>query len=425
MRVCLFEDRLVEDLEPLTLTRAAHDLLCGLTSLAAKQWRYFAPCSTGVLVRPHLAELQRRQRRGVAVNDSDWLRAGPTVLVNSRWLPPPGGITDLGRPCVAIVGDEIAYAFLDEERLVNCSPETIDECIESWKETLPHREAGGTMVRFPWDLVASNAEQLLLDHEQTAGRRGIGTGPGVAVVGPRERLVIDPTARLDPMVVVDTTNGPVVIDAEAVVTAFTRLEGPCYIGPCCHVLGAKIRAGTTLGPHCRVGGEVEASILQGSSNKYHDGFLGHAYVGEWVNLGAGTSNSDLRNDYGDVTVTISGRRVPTGRGKVGCFLGDHTKSGLGTLLNTGTSAGVFCNLLPNGGLLPKYVPSFSSVWNGALADNVDLPALLETARKVMGRRDVELTNEHAELYQLLLSRTARERQRALREAEQRRLRRSA
>ena len=100
--------------------------------------------------------------------------------------------------------------------------------------------------------------------------------------------------------VADTTGGPVVIDREAVVTAFTRLEGPCYIGPRTQVHGAKIRAGTTLGPDCRIGGEVEASIVQGHSNKYHDGFLGHAYLGEWVNLGAGTQNSDLRNDYGEV-----------------------------------------------------------------------------------------------------------------------------
>src|SRR5438270_827193 len=281
MRVCLFEDRHVEDLEPLTLTRPAHDLLCGLTSLAAKHWRYFAPCSTGILVRPYLADLQRQQRRGVAVNDLDWLRFGP--------------------------------------------------------------------------------------------------GPGVAIVGPRERLVIDPTAHLDPMVVVDTSNGPVIVDAEAMVTAFTRLEGPCYIGPHAHVLGAKVRGGTTLGPHCRVGGEVEASIVQGHSNKYHDGFLGHAYVGEWVNLGAGTSNSDLRNDYGDVTVTVGGRLVATGMTKVGCFLGDHTKAGLGTLLNTGTSAGAFCHLLPSGGLLPKYLPSFAGWWNGALVESADLPRLLGTA----------------------------------------------
>jgi hypothetical protein len=170
---------------------------------------------------------------------------------------------------------------------------------------------------------------------------------------------------------------------------------------------------------------VEASIVQGYSNKYHEGFLGHSYLGEWVNLGAGTHNSDLRNDYGPVSVTIAGRRVETGRTKVGCYLGDHTKTGLGTLLNTGTSAGVFCNLLPTGGLLPKYVPSFCSVWNGTLIENSPMASLLETARTAMGRRDVLLTDAHAELYEELRSATAVERQRALREAEQRRLRRSA
>src|SRR5439155_2723037 len=131
-----------------------------------------------------------------------------------------------------------------------------------------------------------------------------------------------------------------------VVTAFTRMEGTCYIGPGTQVMGAKVRGGTSLGTQCRVGGEVEASVVLGYSNKYHDGFLGHAYVGEWVNLGAGTSNSDLRNDYGEVTVAVRGERVRTGRNKVGCFLGDHAKSGLGALLNTGTTAGAFSNLLP-------------------------------------------------------------------------------
>src|SRR5207248_4742174 len=127
----------------------------------------------------------------------------------------------------------------------------------------------------------------------------------------------------DPLIGADTTRGPVVIDRHAVITAFSRLEGPCYIGPHTHILGATIRAGTTLGPHCRIGGEVEASIIQGYTNKYHDGFLGHSYVGSWVNLGAGTHNSDLRNDYGPVTVTVAGRRVDTGRTKIGCYLGDH------------------------------------------------------------------------------------------------------
>ena len=141
------------------------------------------------------------------------------------------------------------------------------------------------------------------------------------------------------MVVADTTHGPVVIGAGAVVTAFTRLEGPCAVGRGTQRLGAKVRAGTTLGPNCRIGGEVEASIVQGHTNKYHDGFLGHAYVGEWVNLGAGTANSDLRNDYGEVTrAAHGGPGGRPGQAKVGCFLGDHTRTGLGRMLNTGTAS---------------------------------------------------------------------------------------
>jgi UDP-N-acetylglucosamine diphosphorylase/glucosamine-1-phosphate N-acetyltransferase len=245
------------------------------------------------------------------------------------------------------------------------------------------------------------------------------------VVGPSDCLLIDPAARIDPLVVCNTTGGPVVIDRDAVVTSFTCLEGPCYIGPGTHVLGAKVRAGTSLGPMCRVGGEVEASILLGHANKYHDGFLGHAYVGEWVNLGAGTSNSDLRNDYGEVSVIFDGRAVRTGRSKVGCFLGDHTKTGLGTLLNTGASAGAFCNLLPCAGLLPKYAPPFTSVWNGSLRDNTDLPGLLRTAETVMARRGQTLTEAYRAMVATLLERTTAERRLAIRDAEARRLRRSA
>ena len=136
------------------------------------------------------------------------------------------------------------------------------------------------------------------------------------------------------------------IDEGAIVSAFTRLEGPCYIGPHSQVFGAKIRAGTSLGPHCRIGGEVEASIVHGHSNKYHDGFLGHSYVGEWVNLGAGTHSSDLRVDYGPVSVILNRQPFATGQAKVGCFMGDHVKTGLGVLINTGSNIGAFCNLFP-------------------------------------------------------------------------------
>jgi UDP-N-acetylglucosamine diphosphorylase/glucosamine-1-phosphate N-acetyltransferase len=422
LRACLYEDHAVLDLEPLTLTRPAFDLLCGQTSLAAKQFRVFPAAARGLLVRPHLAEVVR-QRARLAVNDLAWLRAGPTVLVNGRWLPASAERADVSGPCLGLSDDEVAYAVVERDALADVPLDGLEEQLRRWRRTLPCRPAGGRLVRHLWELVEGNGEQITRDW-QSAVEPCVPSGCP-AVVGPRDRLAIDPTAQLDPLVVADTTNGPVVIGRDAAVRAFTRLEGPCCIGPRTQVLGARVRAGTTLGPGCRVGGEVEASIIQGHSNKYHDGFLGHAYVGEWVNLGAGTQNSDLRNDYGEVRVMVDGRLVRTGRSKVGCFLGDHTKTGLGALLNTGTSAGVFCNLLPCGGYLPRHIPSFTACRDGALAENADLPGLLATAAQVMRRRGHELTEAHAELYRTLLEQTAAGRRQALREAEARRLRRSA
>jgi UDP-N-acetylglucosamine diphosphorylase/glucosamine-1-phosphate N-acetyltransferase len=415
MRVCFFEDRGVGTLEPLTLTRPAFELLCGQSSLGHKQCRYFAAGDVGALVRPSLADLHRLQHPTRPVNDLAWLRAAPTVLVNSRWLPPPGLVADVPSPRVALIGDEVAYALVEPDQLTYCSPNTLDDCLETWKTTFPRCRAGGRLFRYLWEIVEQNAEQLCLDFAAATGPVAPVLPDRLAVVGPPERLLLDPTARVDPLVVADTSHGPVVIEREAAVTAFTRLEGPCCIGPHTQLLGAKVRSGTTIGPHCRIGGEVEASIVQGHSNKYHDGFLGHSYVGEWVNLGAGTCNSDLRNDYGPVTMTIAGRRVGTGLTKVGCFLGDHTKTGLGTLLNTGTCAGVFCHLLPSGSFLPRYLPSFSSWWHGRLVDKADLPELLRTAAVVMRRRGVTLTEVHAALFRLLFDQSAPERRWALNE----------
>jgi UDP-N-acetylglucosamine diphosphorylase/glucosamine-1-phosphate N-acetyltransferase len=325
-----------------------------------------------------------------------------------------------------MIGDDVAYAVVDAEHLAGCAPDTLADCLESWKNKLPRRPAGGWLIHYLWDLIERNAEQLVGDYQFTVtGQPPRPLGATPALIGPADCLLVEPMAQLDPMIVADTTRGPVVIDREAVITAFSRLEGPCYIGPRTQVLGAKIRAGTTLGPDCRIGGEVEASIIHGHTNKYHDGFLGHSYVGEWVNIGAGTQSSDLRNDYGEVAVTVTGRPVATGLSKVGCFLGDHTKTGLGVLLNTGTNAGVFCNLLPCGRLLPKYVPSFSTCWNGTLAANNDLLGLLQIAREVMRRRGALLTEVHADLVRHLFDQSAAERERVLRGEQQRQLRKSA
>jgi UDP-N-acetylglucosamine diphosphorylase/glucosamine-1-phosphate N-acetyltransferase len=420
-RVCLFEDSHAADLEPLSLTRPVFDLLCGMTSLGEKQCREFNSREWGVLIRPYFADLCRFHNPNRPVNDLDWLKADMTLLINGRWRPGDTPLDNLPLPCVGLLGEEVAFVMLPPDELAHCSLETLDDCLASWKQRMPVVPASGHLIRHGWELVEHNAEQLRRDFRRLTPRPA---DSDLTILGPHEQAVIEPSAQVEPMVLLDTRRGPIVIERDAVVAAFSRIEGPCYIGPRTQVHGAKLRGGVTLGPDCRIGGEVEASIVHGYSNKAHDGFLGHSYVGEWVNLGAGTHNSDLRNDYGVVTVTIAGRRVPTRQTKVGCLLGDHTKTGLGTLLNTGSNIGAFCNLLP-GGLLPRYMPSFSSWWNSALTDKADLPALLETASMVMARRGQELTDVHRAVYGALFDLTATDRRRAIQDARLRRFRRSA
>jgi UDP-N-acetylglucosamine diphosphorylase/glucosamine-1-phosphate N-acetyltransferase len=387
-------------------------------------WQYFGATSLGVVVRPHLAELVRQQYPRLAVNDADWLADGPLALVNGLWLPPDEPV-DLGsEPHAGFVGNDLAYIWAGREQASQFKGESVDALLAGWKKTLPNRPVQGHIVQFPWHLIDHNGVQIgrdLAGPLRTVLDKTLlqPAAAPLALLGPPERLLIEPSARIEPFVVADATRGPVVIDEGAVIASFTRLEGPCYIGPNSQVFGAKIRAGTTLGPWCRIGGEVECSIVHGYSNKYHDGFLGHSYVGEWVNLGAGTHNSDLRIDYGPVSVVIGRQSIATGKAKVGCFLGDHVKTGLGTLINTGSTVGAFVNLFPAGRLAPKFVPSFVNWTHGELTDGFPLETLLATAQEMMQRRHCLLTDAHRRLYTFLLEDTASTRQRVLRDARQR------
>lgn len=403
MRICIYEDWHVRGLDPLTLTRPAADLICGLDTLVQKQTRFFAAGSAGHICRPNVADLIRSRDPLCPVNDATWLGSAPTVLVNARWVParlasaPVNAFAD--GPHVGTVNGEVAYAVLDLPQLRTVVPTLLDLSVEEWLRTLPTREVGGTLVRRPWELVDLNAAEIAKDFEARGDVIPSAPPPiGFGLVGPPERLFIDPTAKIDPMVVADTTNGPVYIGPGATVQAFTRLEGPCGICAGAMVFGAKIRAGSTIGPHCRVGGEVECSILLGYANKYHEGFLGHSYVGEWVNLAAGTHTSDLRFDYRPVTVPVDGVEVPTGRTKVGAVIGDHVRTGLAVLLDCGSVVGPFSQVLPNGSFAPRAIPAFHRAGMGSMKELKDIGRLLEAADIMMRRRGQVLSLELEAIY---------------------------
>ena len=211
----------------------------------------------------------------------------------------------------------------------------------------------------------------------------------------------------------DAEKGPIVIGANVRIFPNAVIEGPAFVGGGSLIkIGAKIYENTSIGPMCKVGGEVEGSILHGFANKQHDGFLGHAYLCPWVNLGADTNNSDLKNNYGSVRVTINGTEVDSGSLFVGVIMGDHAKSAINTMFNTGTVVGVGSNVF-GAGFPPKYIPAFS--WGGAEGiETYAIDKCIDVARKVMLRRNQTLTSAGEALLRHVFTLTQDERTQSVR-----------
>lgn len=251
------------------------------------------------------------------------------------------------------------------------------------------QEVEGLVLRGAYDLLTSLEHLLPGDCSDFLGQRGDAIPDGSVVIGEAADVVLLGAA-VEPGVVFDTRGGAIVVDEGAQVRHGSRLEGPLYIGPSTLVLGGDVK-GSVIGPHCRVRGEVSTSVLLGFANKAHDGFLGHSVLGHWVNLGAGTTTSNLKNTYGEVCLEPAGARIDTGRQFLGSLIGDHAKTAIGTMLGTGTVVGAGANVF--GGTPGKWIPPFA--WGAAGRERVTEEGFLRTAGRVLPRRHVELTPERS------------------------------
>ncbi len=243
-------------------------------------------------------------------------------------------------------------------------------------------------------LFMQNAEMICLDFERfTLPHVTAEPGEATVVIGPRERLFIEPGAKVT-AAVINVTEGPVYVGRDAEIAEGSCVRGPLALLEGSHInMGSKIYPGTTIGPHCKVGGEINNVIFQGYSNKAHDGFLGNAVIGEWCNLGAGCVASNLKNNYAEIRLWNyrTERFERTGLQFCGLIMGDHSKAGIQTMFNTATVVGVGCNIF-GAGFPRTFIPSFSM--GGAQGfERVRLDKMLETARIVMARRHKELTPE--------------------------------
>jgi UDP-N-acetylglucosamine diphosphorylase/glucosamine-1-phosphate N-acetyltransferase len=415
-RICIFEDNAVNNFYPLTYTRPVFELLCGMTSLREKIERLFPKAEVHLLCREELAPLLRRQV-SAPVNEPQRLEGKTCLFINGRLLAPKTAealMVDMG--WALTVGDDVVAAHLTAEGVRDLFADGVPagaHVVRVAHDRCASVPTPLTLLNYPWNIVSRNGEVIASDFEATkrGGQRLGKVFDGVYVIGGSSDMVyVGEGAIVMPGCVLDLSEGPIYVDNDATLRPPSYVQGPCYIGEDSLIDGAKVREACSFGRICKIGGEVEATVFQALSNKHHEGFIGHAYVGEWVNLGALATNSDLKNNYKPVSVQLSadGAAIDTGDRFVGCTIGDHTKVGIGGLLNTGTILGVGCNIF-GGGMPPKYVASFC--WGGAdgfVEHRLD--KMLETAGIVMKRRKVDLDATYRGLMERLFEMTAADRE---------------
>lgn len=386
-RLIIFDDDIAREWEPFSLTRPVGELLFGTTTLRGRAERALSIRCAGYLTAPHLEGFDEPGAPPVLPREEP-PRDDARVFLVSRFVPAWGAATAELADAAGIIrtprGQAVGWISPAD------APAPPGGALLQ-PETLRGPEAGvlaGELLEHPWQLVLRNPEQVAADIAALFPPPVGAKIPSHVFRWGEHPLVVDPSAALEPGCALDTSKGPIWLDRDAEVRAFTRLAGPAYIGPGSTVLGGAVEA-VSIGPMCRVRGELAETICLGYTNKQHDGHIGHAYLGRWVNLGAETTNSDLKNNYGSIRLWTPRGEMDTGSIKMGSLIGDHVKTGIGLLLNTGTVVGAGANLFGSE-LPPTYVPPFS--WGtGHDLTEFRLDKFIQVAERVMSRRGIELT----------------------------------
>ncbi len=355
--ICVYEDEGSKNFSPLVDLRAVFELRFGCRTFLEKLRALYPKETFCLWVRDEICELIKERYPDCLVNH----KVEPGALFLSA-----GAVLYEQLP---VKGDE--EAFVAENRVVGfrlnrAFPYQANFSLK--KLRLKQRQIRAKVYLYPYELIADNPEELKREIKVKKGKG----------------LIIRPGARIHQGAFVSTENGPVYLDENSEVRPLSFVQGPCYIGKGTIIDSCLVRPGCSFGPECRIGGEVECSIFQGYANKHHEGFIGHSFIGEWVNLGALTTCSDLKNNYGPVKVLVKNKEINTGMLKLGCFIGDHAKTAIGTLIPTGAVIGTFANWF-EGGLMPKYLPAFA--WGKGKRWHKN--EIVATARRVMARRQVK------------------------------------
>lgn len=380
MNYILFDDTAHKQLLPFTYTRTVAGIRIGILTIAEK-WEK----QLNTTVSYHTQDYLQKLYPSVQANEA--------IFINGKICPN----TDLINQILALdfeTGlkkgtDFIAYKTnkIDAFQLSHISMPSVKEI-----------ETDYLSINNVWDIFSKNAQAIQTDFELlTTGRKSQPLPSTNTLIGDSNLLFIEEGATIEASIL-NTKTGAIYIGKDAEVMEGSAIRGPFALGEHSTLkLNTKIYGATTIGPHCKFGGEINNSVVFGYSNKAHDGFLGNAVIGEWCNLGADTNNSNLKNNYGNVKLFnyATEKMEDTGLQFCGLMMGDHSKCGINTMFNTGTVVGVAANVF-GAGFPNTHIPSFS--WGGAEGmETYEITKMLETAQRVYDRRGKIMSEEEKQL----------------------------
>ncbi|TXI61064.1 MAG: glucose-1-phosphate thymidylyltransferase [Flavobacterium sp.] len=385
MNYILFDGTVRNALLPFTFTRPVADIRIGILTIREK-WEKYLGYTTTTLTEEYLMEKY------------PMVEMEQNIMINASFLPNPiliDMVQNLNPKEAILFGEEI-IAFHSHDT---------QEDIDFDEYELIEYEGDVLRIENTWDIFAKNDAAIREDFELlTEDRFSQPIPKSVNVIAP-ENIFIEEGAKLE-FVTLNASTGPIYIGKNAEIMEGSVIRGPFALCEEAQVkLATKVYGATTVGPHCRIGGEVNNSVLFGYSNKGHDGFLGNSVLGEWCNIGADSNNSNLKNNYEEVRLWSYETEgfARTGLQFCGLMMGDHSKCGINTMFNTGTVVGVSTNIFGSG--FPRnFVPSFS--WGGASGFTTYITKkAFETAKIVMSRRHVEFTEEDAKILEHVFEET--------------------
>ena len=391
MNIYVYEDDKTLDLSPLSSNRATFDIRIGSETFLDRIKTLFPNHSISLFVREELEAVTKEKHSELKVN--------PKEIDEGMWLV--GNVIWEKNDFMVLPDKETL--FYNNNNLIGAflSKDSSDDWIKNKKST-PNIEKKSELKSnycpYLWDILSQIPKTLLYESEEF--KKGIqpSTFEGVEFLN-SDNIFIGDNVKIQPSVLMNAENGPIIIEADTTIYGQTYLEGPLYIGKRSLVKPLTQIKNSAFGPMCKLGGEIDTVIIQGYSNKVHEGHLGDSFVGEWVNLGSGTQNSNLKNNYSFVEVELNNKKIETNKTHIGTFIGDYTKTAIGTKLNSGSVIGLG-SMIATYGFPSKLIDPFTWYINGEKR-KVILDKFFNTTYHCMNRRNKRLSESEIDLLKKL------------------------